>query len=104
MESGSRAIRPLRQRDVQLYRVCDDLTEPVIYFMVLFSPWAFGTTQPWAIWTMNAAGYFLGVLLAVRLAVRWFKGYRPPRWGDQATGPQDHRAAAGSRRLVVSRF
>ena len=67
---------------MQLYRVCDDLTEPVIYLMALFSPWAFGTTQPWSIWTMNCAGYILGVLLAVKLAIRWLKGYHPPRWGQ----------------------
>ncbi len=65
---------------MQLYRVCDDLTEPVIYLMALFSPWAFGTTQPWSIWTMNCAGYILGMLLAVKLAIRRLKGYHPGRW------------------------
>ena len=54
--------RPLRARDVQLYRVCEDLTEPLIYFMVVFGPWAFGTTQSWSIWLMNGAGYLLGLL------------------------------------------
>ena len=27
--------RALRARDVQLYRVCEELTEPLIYFMVV---------------------------------------------------------------------
>ena len=81
----------LRARDVQLYRACEDLTEPLIYFMVVFSPWAFGTTQPWSIWLMNAAGYLLGLLLAGKLAIRWLKGYRPPRWDDkETTGLQDN--------------
>src|SRR5258708_5345668 len=70
----------LRARDVQLYRLCEYLSEALICFMVVFSPWAFGTTQPWAIWTMNAAGYVLGLLLAVKLVIRWLKGYRPARW------------------------
>ena len=95
-----RKHRPLRARDVQLYRACEDLTEPLIYLMVVFSPWAFGTTQPWSIWLMNAAGYLLGLLLAAKLAIRWLKGYRPPRWDDkettglrdhETTRPQDHR-------------
>ncbi len=70
---------------MQLYRLCDDLTEPVIYLMALFSPWAFGTTQPWSIWTMNCAGYILGVLLTVKLAIRRLKGYHPTRWGLRET-------------------
>ena len=31
--------------------------------MIIFSPWAFGTTESWSIWTMNIAGYALGALL-----------------------------------------
>jgi hypothetical protein len=72
----------LRARDVQLYRVCEELTEPLIYFMAVFGPWAFGTTQSWSIWLMNGAGYLLGLLLAGKLAIRWLKGYRPPRWDE----------------------
>src|SRR5258708_18874259 len=74
----------LRARDVQLYRFCEDLTEALIYLMVVFSPWAFGTTQPWSIWTMNAAGYLLGLLLALKLFIRRATGYRPPRWDNES--------------------
>jgi hypothetical protein len=91
--------RPLRARDVQLYRLCEDLTEAVIYAMVVFGPWAFGTTQSWSIWLMNGAGYLLGILLACKLTIRRLTGYQPACWGDgqgqsQATdsgttGPQD---------------
>ncbi len=73
----------LRPFDIKAYTVCEDLTEALIYFTVVFSPWAFGATQPWAIWTMNIAGYALGLLLLIKLALRWSKGYRPARW---ATG------------------
>ncbi len=48
--------------------------------MLIFSPWAFGTTQPWAIQCMNVAGYALGVLLAVKLFIRKWKKYPAPRW------------------------
>jgi hypothetical protein len=77
------SIRILRPRDLQRYRACDNGTEGLIYFMVVFSPWAFGTTQPWAIHTMDAAGYLLGLLLALKMWVRWWKGYRPEGWGRE---------------------
>ncbi|MGD0744371.1 MAG: O-antigen ligase family protein [Verrucomicrobiota bacterium] len=70
----------LRAADVQLYRICDDLSGVLIFPMVIFSPWAFGTTQPWSIGTMNLAGCALGVLLLAKLFIRRVKGFRPPRW------------------------
>ena len=72
--------RPLLARDVQVYRLCEALTEALIYLMAVFGPWAFGTTDDWAVWVMNFGGYGLGLLLATKLAIRWLKGYRPPRW------------------------
>src|ERR1035437_3774574 len=80
--------RPLRARDVQLYRACEDLTEVLIYAMVVFGPWAFGTTQPWSVWIMNGAGYLLGVMLACKLSIRRFKGYHPSRWEDGQRGEE----------------
>lgn len=71
----------------QAHRFCDACSEGLIYFMVVFCPWAFGTTQPWAIWTMNVTGYLLGGLLAAKQLIRWKTGYRPHRWG--AGGPQE---------------
>ena len=65
--------RALRARDVQLYRVCEELTGPLIYFMAVVGPWAFGTTQSWSIWLMTVAAYVLGLLLAGKLAIRWLK-------------------------------
>ena len=66
------------------YRMCDRLTEAVIYFMVIFSPWAFGSTQPWAVAVMNCAGGLLGWLLVGKWIIRWHSGYRPARWGGSA--------------------
>lgn len=53
--------------------------------MVVFSPWAFGTTQPETIRIMNFTGYALGALLAVKWFIRRSKGYRPPQWGGEPT-------------------
>lgn len=70
----------LRAADVQLYRLCDDLSGMLIIPMVVFSPWAFGTTEPWSIWAMNIAGYVLGILLLAKLFIRGPKGYTALRW------------------------
>jgi O-antigen ligase len=70
----------LRATDVQVHRICDDLSSVLIFPMIVFSPWAFGTTQPWSIWTMNVAGFALGILLLAKLFIREVKGFRPPRW------------------------
>jgi hypothetical protein len=70
----------LRAAEIQLYRLCDDFSGALIFLMIIFSPWAFGTTQMWSIWTMNVAGYALGVLLLAKLFIRGAKGYPAPRW------------------------
>jgi O-antigen ligase len=62
--------------------------------MIVFSPWAFGTTEPWSIWTLNIAGYGLGALWLAKCALRRWAGsapakppssQRPQRW-NQALG------------------
>jgi O-antigen ligase len=65
-----------------VYRVCDGVSEGVIYFQVVFAPWAYGTTDRWSIWTMNVAGYVLGGLLAAKWWICWRSGYRPDRWSE----------------------
>jgi hypothetical protein len=62
---------------VLIYRACELLTEIVIYGMVVFSPWAFGTTEPWSIWTMNILAYSLGLLWSLKRVTCWQSGYRP---------------------------
>jgi hypothetical protein len=55
---------------IPIYRASERATEFLLLFMVAFSPWAFGTTERWSIWTMNAAGYTLGLLLLNKLLCR----------------------------------
>jgi O-antigen ligase len=55
-------------------KLCDGLTEGILCFMVVFSPWAFGTTQDWAVAVMNGAGYVLGAVLLVKWVFRWRAG------------------------------
>ena len=62
----------------------DTVSGGLICFMVVFTPWAFGTTQEWSIWTMNAAGFMLGGLLLAKWVISLRAGYHPPRWGTDA--------------------
>jgi hypothetical protein len=60
----------------------DGTTEAIIYGMVIFSPWAFGTTQPWSMGWMNAAGYLLGAMWICKVLLR-----RRAVVGDVACAP-----------------
>jgi O-antigen ligase len=48
----------------------DAATEILLALMILFSPWAFGTTQSWSIACMNAGGYLLGGLWLTKVFLR----------------------------------
>jgi O-antigen ligase len=62
----------------------------LLYFGIVFSPWAFGTTQAWSQHVMNAVGFSLGGLLACKWLIRLASGYRPVRWGSShAVGAPD---------------
>jgi len=62
------------------YRLSDDLSGGLIVSLLVFSPWAFGTTQPWAIQCMNFVGYALGVLLLFKWFCRRTGGCQPADW------------------------
>ena len=81
LKSLARSIFALRAADIQLHRICDDLSGLLIFPMVVFSPWAFGTTEPWSVWTMNIAGFALGILLLVKLFIREIERIPPATLG-----------------------
>lgn len=62
-------------REPKLHKVADKLSEILIYFMVIFSPWAFGSTEPWSVWTMNISAFGLGILLITKLTTRRFTNF-----------------------------
>jgi hypothetical protein len=83
-----------------VYRVCDGITEAILYFEAVFAPWAFGTTERWSISTMNVAGYALGALLLVKWLIRWRAGFRPMRWGETAVVSNQRSEVRGRRSEV----
>jgi len=70
----------------------DRLSGWLIYGMLVFSPWAFGTTQAWSIRSMNCAGYALGALLLVKWLARSGaarsarSSSKTSRWFDRCLG------------------
>ena len=103
--SGSRSAEAKsgRVRTPEAYERCDALTQAVLFFMVLFGPWAFGTTRTWAIWTMNLAGYALGCLLVAKWWIRRSTGFRPARWGEEQRAEQGstHSRRWGRTRVIT---
>ena len=93
-DSASRqAIRPrLTLLGILLYERVDRASGWVLVAMFIFSPWAFGATQTWSIWTMNAVGYVVGLLLGIKLFIRYRLGHRPMRWGQAMSdaAPRSH--------------
>lgn len=69
----------------------DAITEVVLWAMIVFAPWAFGTTPPWSVRMMNAGGYALGALLLTKIVLR------------REVFP-DHGIAESTRRLGVVLF
>jgi len=94
--------RPQR-RTPPAYKVCEGLTEAILYFTIVFNPWVFGTTQPWAIRVMNAAGYALGTLLAAKWIIGWAKGFSPARW-DRRAGQERGRGLAPGMAVMTALF
>src|SRR5690349_13460933 len=75
-ESETLTNHPSLLRFVVAYHWIEELNALLILFMLVFAPWAFGTTEPWSIWTMNTAGYVLGALLFLKLAIRRLRSPR----------------------------
>ena len=112
-ERHSASRRSSRPHTPRAFRICDGLTEAVLYFMIVFSPWALGTTDRWAIWTMNVAGYALGVLLLSKWLICRRTGHRPALWGadrernERKTEGREEERTAGSgtaTKRAASRF
>lgn len=73
------------------HQLFDGLTEALLYFMIVFSPWAFGATQEWSMNVMDACGYALGALLAAKWSLRLMTDWQPLRWGMALADEDDPR-------------
>ena len=78
-QSSRENVDPIWQKTPRAYKIADGLTEAVTYFMVIFAPWAFGTTDNWSEWILASAGYTLGLLLLGKWIVRKKTNYTPLR-------------------------
>ena len=57
--------------------LCQRLRPALLCGMIVFAPWAFGSTEPWSIAIMNGAAYLAGALWVVACAAKWGRGWRP---------------------------
>lgn len=102
-QSGSSRHRRRRRhhsgsRAPESYAWLDRISGGLILFLVVFTPWAFGTTQAWAVNTATAVGCGIGLLLAAKWGLRQALGHAPTVWGGMHSasgeaGPRDSGAA-----------
>lgn len=64
----------------EAYRWLDHASGALILFLVVFTPWAFGCTVSWAIWTACGGCYALGAIAIARALYCRLKRYDPPSW------------------------
>jgi O-antigen ligase len=83
-----------------LCRNIDRLTELLIYFGILFGPWAFGTTRQWSIDVMNGVGFAAGTLLLLKILLRFGGDNASLAWSAHGAGPSSQRAARAERRFT----
>lgn len=88
-EAGGGGPRRLRKRSSaartpRAHAWCDAATAGLLYFMVVFTPWAFGTTQPWSVAVMNVLAGAVGAVWLAKLWIRRREGYAPARWDEDA--------------------
>jgi hypothetical protein len=79
---------PLRAVQVHTYHLCEMLSGVMLCLMAVFSPWAFGSTEPWSIWTLNVAGFVLGILLLIKIGLRKMAGFRSSPILQTKPGPR----------------
>src|ERR1017187_7078023 len=82
-----------------LHRTSDWMTECLIYFAILFGPWAFGTTRPWSIQVMNGVGFALGLLWLGKLFIR-SSSHQPLRWTELSGSGESSRRLQTERRFT----
>jgi O-antigen ligase len=75
-----RADKRSHSRSPALYWRLDIATEYLLYAILIFTPWAFGTTEDWSIQTVNWLNYCLGGLLVAKWITRLTTGFHPARW------------------------
>lgn len=70
-------------REPAIHRWGDRASGWVLIGLVVFTPWALGTTVPWAVGILNLAGLLLASLLTVKWVCRRVTGFERPVWAGQ---------------------
>lgn len=69
------------------YAWLDEPSGWLLLAITVFAPWALACTVPWAIWTVCAGGYVLGILWVAKLAYARLKTFDSTQAGDGKGSP-----------------
>jgi len=67
--------------------VLEVLSGILLCFIVVFTPWAFGATVRWAIWTSCGVSYAMGLILLIKVLYRWKTGFQSDKWESSQANP-----------------
>lgn len=81
-----------------LYGWLDRACGLLIGAVILWGPWSFGCTPPWAIQVQNALGYALGLCLLLRIALR---RAQPAAWSARSLHRSGIEVALGSLSAIL---
>jgi O-antigen ligase len=70
----------------RLNRGLDHATGGTLLFLLVFAPWAFGSTAVWSAWTTTVLAYGVGLLALSRWIAGRLTGFEDPRWDVPGRG------------------
>ncbi|HEV8541261.1 MAG TPA: O-antigen ligase family protein, partial [Verrucomicrobiae bacterium] len=73
-DAAQRRLAPRLPPAKRLFRFADAGGGTFVLAIVALSPWFFGTTESWSVWTMNILGYLAGLCIVVKWLLRWTTG------------------------------
>jgi hypothetical protein len=82
LDEHDKNSRKQERRSPWLYWRLETATEFLIYTILVFTPWAFGTTEQWSIDSVNSLNYVLGGLLVAKWVTCVVTRFKPARWGE----------------------
>ena len=74
-------------RTPPIYRILDDISGALLLFLIVWAPWAVGSTTAKTIWIVTGVGYALGILLLCKKFFCRRFSFDPVRWVDDGGWP-----------------
>ena len=62
-------------RSFHVNSLLDKVTSFLIYFTIIWGPWAYGSVHEWAILVLNLSNFTIGFVLITKFVIRTITGY-----------------------------